>query len=88
MDEPISATDANRHFSALIRGVQDGQSYVVTSHGRPVARIVPVPRPRPATAGAARKRVLARLQKMPALAPRLRKRADAYENLGDDTTAS
>ncbi len=47
MDEPISATDANRYFSALIRGVQVGQSYVVTSHGRPVARIVPIDEPDP-----------------------------------------
>ena len=41
MDRPISTTEANRSFSRLLREVQDGQSYVVTSHGRPVARIVP-----------------------------------------------
>jgi prevent-host-death family protein len=41
MDEAVSAADANRTFSRLLRGVREGHSYVVTSHGRPVARIVP-----------------------------------------------
>lgn len=41
MDETITAAEANRSFSRLLRGVQQGQSYLVTSHGRPVARIVP-----------------------------------------------
>jgi prevent-host-death family protein len=39
----ISAADANRRFSAVLRGVRSGHSYVVTSHGRPVARILPFP---------------------------------------------
>ena len=42
MDETISAADANREFSRLLRGVREGNSYVVTSHGTPVARLVPV----------------------------------------------
>ncbi len=42
MDEAVSAADANRKFSTLLRRVRDGHSYVVTSHGKPVARIVPV----------------------------------------------
>ena len=37
----ISAADANRSFSELLRGVREGRSYVVTSHGKPVARILP-----------------------------------------------
>ncbi|MFZ4406581.1 MAG: type II toxin-antitoxin system Phd/YefM family antitoxin [Paracraurococcus sp.] len=41
MDQPISAAEANRSFSRLLREVREGQSFVVTSHGRPVARIVP-----------------------------------------------
>jgi len=41
MEATISAADANRRFSALIRDVRDGRSYIVTSHGKPVARIVP-----------------------------------------------
>jgi prevent-host-death family protein len=42
MEKAISAAEANRKFSALLRGVREGQSYIVTSHGRPVARIAPV----------------------------------------------
>ncbi len=42
MEKAISAADANRKFSQLLRDVKEGQSYVVTSHGRPVARIAPV----------------------------------------------
>jgi len=42
MDKAISAADANRKFSQLLREVREGRSYVVTSHGRPVARISPV----------------------------------------------
>ena len=42
MDEPVSAADANRRFSSLLRGVRQGRSYVVTSRGKPVARLVPV----------------------------------------------
>ena len=41
MEEAISAADANRRFSLLLRGVREGRSYVVTSHGKPVARLVP-----------------------------------------------
>jgi prevent-host-death family protein len=41
MDETVSAAEANRSFSRLLRGVREGRSYVVTAHGRPVARLVP-----------------------------------------------
>lgn len=41
MGKSISAAEANRSFSAVLRDVKSGASYVVTSHGRPVARIVP-----------------------------------------------
>ena len=42
MEKAVSAADANRKFSKLLREVREGRSYVVTSHGRAVARIVPV----------------------------------------------
>jgi prevent-host-death family protein len=41
MADSVSAADANRKFSELLRGVRAGRSYVVTSHGKPVAKIVP-----------------------------------------------
>ena len=52
MNKAISAADANREFSALLRHVRAGESYVVTSHGRPVARIVPFNRNAPVAATA------------------------------------
>jgi len=42
MEKRISTAEANRNFSQLLRTVRDGETYVVTAHGRPVARIVPV----------------------------------------------
>ena len=42
MDKAVSAADANRRFSELLRTVKQGRSVVVTSHGKPVAKISPV----------------------------------------------
>ena len=42
MNKPVSAADANRRFSELLRTVKKGRSVVVTSHGKPVAKISPV----------------------------------------------
>lgn len=42
MEKAVSAADANRRFSELLRTVRSGRSVLVTSHGKPVARIVPV----------------------------------------------
>jgi prevent-host-death family protein len=41
MSKAVSAADANRNFSRLLRQVREGRSYVVTTHGKPVAKIVP-----------------------------------------------
>jgi prevent-host-death family protein len=41
MDETVTAAEANRAFSRLLRGVREGRSYLVTAHGRPLARLVP-----------------------------------------------
>lgn len=69
MDETVSAAEANRSFSRLLRGVREGRSYLVTAHGRPLARIIP------ANSGdedalrmrrAARRALFARLEKQPA----------------------
>jgi prevent-host-death family protein len=42
MDRLISATEANQRFSELLREVAGGESFTVTSRGRPVARVLPV----------------------------------------------
>jgi prevent-host-death family protein len=64
MEEIISAAEANRRFSRLLRGVREGRSYVVTSHGRAVARLVPADAPDD-TANAARAALLSRLAAQP-----------------------
>jgi prevent-host-death family protein len=45
MDRAISASEANQQFSRVLREVAEGESYTVTSRGKPVARIVPVEAP-------------------------------------------
>jgi len=62
MDRAVSAADANRRFSELLRTVKEGRSVVVTSHGKPVARIAPVAEGERAAEGA-RAALIARLRK-------------------------
>ena len=38
----VSAAEANRQFSQLLRRVRSGHRFLVTSHGHPVAKLVPV----------------------------------------------
>lgn len=67
MDEPISAADANRRFSQLLRAVREEQAtYVVTSHGKPVAKITPAGHGSDLST-AARDLLLARLKSQPAM---------------------
>jgi prevent-host-death family protein len=82
MDETITAADANRSFSRLLRGVQRGQSYLVTSHGRPVARVVPPDEEDEMTLRfrtAARRALLERVSKQPTLKIGRWTRAELYE---------
>jgi len=65
MEKSVSAADANRRFSDLLRGVRKGRSYVVTSHGRPVAKLIPAETDE-RHAEAARAALLARLKSQPA----------------------
>jgi prevent-host-death family protein len=44
MDRAISASEANQHFSELLRDVSEGESFTVMSRGRAVARVLPVDR--------------------------------------------
>jgi prevent-host-death family protein len=62
MKRAVSAADANRRFSELLRTVKGGQSVVVTSHGRAVAKLVPVGEDERTVAGA-RAALFARLRR-------------------------
>lgn len=76
MEKSISAADANRRFSQVLREVAEGQSYVVTNHGRPVARIEPV---ESYDNHKAKKALLARLESQPVLNVGRWKREDLYD---------
>jgi prevent-host-death family protein len=62
MEKSVSAADANRRFSELLRTVKEGRSVVVTSHGKPVAKIMPVVEDERAAEGA-RSALFARLRR-------------------------
>jgi prevent-host-death family protein len=62
MDKAVSAADANRRFSEILRTVKKGRSVVVTNHGKPVAKITPIVEDERAAEGA-RSALLARLRR-------------------------
>jgi prevent-host-death family protein len=61
MTRVVSAAEANRNFSSLLRTVKSGNIVVITSHGKPVARLVPAGE-QELTAERARAALLARLR--------------------------
>lgn len=79
MEEAVSAADANRRFSVLLRGVREGHSYVVTSHGKPVARLIPASR-HDDVAVSAHATLLSRLEKQPVLDAGPWTRDELYED--------
>jgi prevent-host-death family protein len=78
MEETVSAAEANREFSRLLRGVREGNSYVVTSHGRPVAKLVPVTEDI-SSREIAKQKLLKRLRSQPALNAGKWTRDELYE---------
>jgi prevent-host-death family protein len=65
MGNAVSAADANRDFSKLLGRVREGRRYVITSHGKPVAQIIPMDGADPVRASA-KAELLARLRARPA----------------------
>jgi prevent-host-death family protein len=64
----VTAAEANRHFSRLLGEVRRGETVIVTSHGTPVAKIVPAETADEATRReAARRELFERLRSQPAL---------------------
>ena len=61
MDKAISAADAKHNFSKLLRDVSEGRSYVVTRHGKPMAKIIPASN-RPKSERRSQAALLARLR--------------------------
>ena len=79
MEKAVSAADANRKFSKLLRTIREGHSYVVTSHGKAVAKIVRIRKSGAATPGA-RFVLLKRLRSEPVLTVGRWSRAELYED--------
>jgi prevent-host-death family protein len=79
MEKAVSAADANRKFSQLLRAVREGRSYLVTTHGKPVAKIVPIGK-RDHVAASARAALLTRLRKEPVIEIGCWTRDELYED--------
>ena len=60
----VSAAEANRHFSKILRDVRAGETVIVTSRGEPVVQIQP-PSRTPAEQEAAKQELLAYLRTRP-----------------------
>lgn len=63
MVETIGAREANHNFARLLKEVEAGSEFVVTRHGRPIARIVPMDDDRPRRLTPAQEAALARSSK-------------------------
>ena len=79
MDKAVSAADANRRFSELLRTVKGGRSVIVTSHGKPVAKVTPALEDERAAKGA-RSALFARLRKERAVKAGHWTRDELYED--------
>jgi prevent-host-death family protein len=79
MEKLVSAADASRNFSKLLRTVREGKSYLVTSHGKAVAKIVPADKDE-RVSQRARAALLKRLRSEPVASIGSWKRDELYEN--------
>ena len=74
----VTAAEANRHFSKILREVRGGATVLVTSHGEPVATISPAGGE--AERASAKQRLLDHLRHQPTLdLPRVG-RAELYDD--------
>jgi prevent-host-death family protein len=76
----VTAAEANRQFSAVLREVAQGERVTVTSRGKPVATIEPMRSGAgSARAGAAKRRLLAHLATVKAVGARGWTRDELYD---------
>jgi len=75
----VSAADANRHFSALLREVSRGERITVTSRGKPVATIAAVDTAALPEREAAKRALLSRLRSTGSSGKRTWSRDDLYD---------
>jgi prevent-host-death family protein len=75
----ISAAEANRHFSSLLRDVSRGARITVTSRGKPVAIISAADQVEGRERLAAKRGLLSRLRAIPTTGARSWSRDELYE---------
>lgn len=76
----VTASEANRQFSAVLRAVTQGERVTVTSRGKAVATIEPIRgQGEAARAGAAKRRLFERLAQVRAAGSRRWTRDDLYD---------
>jgi prevent-host-death family protein len=61
----VSAYEAKTHLPRLIKAVEQGETIVITRHGRPVAKLVPFEQRSQADVAAAIERLKALRRRMP-----------------------
>ena len=66
MERTVTATEANQRFSEILRQVNAGDSFTVTSRGKPVAEITP-PKARKRASRAELEAMIARMGELPGL---------------------
>ncbi len=77
MPETVTATQANRQFSELLRKVEAGESVTIMRRGRPVAVIEPVTPEK--TTRKSRRELVEFFEKMPVSEPMPWTREELYE---------
>lgn len=75
----VTAAEANRQFSAVLRDVAQGERVMVTSRGKPVATIEPVRARGTTRASAAKRRLLEHLATVRSTGARAWTRDELYD---------
>ena len=78
MDRIVTATEANQRFSELLREVGAGESFTITSRGKPVAEITP-PKSAKRPSKEALREMFARMDKLPGVVTGPWTRDDLYD---------
>ena len=74
----MTATEANQRFSELLREVSAGESFTITSRGKPVAEITP-PKPKKRATREELQAMLARMDELPGIITGPWTRDELYE---------
>jgi prevent-host-death family protein len=65
----VTAYEAKTHLPRLIRAVEQGETVIITRHGKPVAKLAPVEDQRRANVAEVMKRMEALRRRLPKVSP-------------------